>query len=529
MEPMRSGRRRRTFLVTCAAVAVAALVAACGGATSSGANSDSGEVDRSAHLRIAYPVTQSLDPHLAPEPAQLLIATWPVYDRLIQVSAQATYEPMLATEWEFSPDGKSLTLTLREGVTFSDGTPFDADAVKANLDNYIGATGTALGANVAGIAKVEVVDPSTVKLDLKSASTTVLSALSSELGGVMISPKALGGKDLSTHPVGTGAYVIDEFQPGQKVTYKRRTDEGGIWDPKTGQSATVSISTLGDTEATTNALKGGQADLIVWSSGVDRFQTDIDSGKLKHTVMDGVLNMVGLNFNHTRKPYNDQLVRQAVNYAIDREALVEAFMPDSAARVQPWPDGLPGFDEAREDDYSFDPDKARELLEEAGYGDGLDGGEIAVANVGVFTLAAQTIQSNLKDVGINVTLRNVDVYTLVTEWAQGKADAELMYMSLPSIDAYSWVQRLFVNPVWSVGADPEIATMSTGLDDSTMSEDDRAARTAEIIDYASEKALYAPLWQGVGGFMSTPNVQGLDDLASVNGGVADFREVYLTK
>lgn len=527
MGQKRSARGRWWSPAVIGTLAAALLLTGCGGGATS-AGGGSGEVDRNADLRIAYPVTTSLDPGDAPEPAQIMIATWPVYDRLIQVSADATYEPMLATKWEFSPDGKELTLTLREGVTFSDGTPFDATAVKANLEHSMAADGTALQGNVADIAAVEVVDPTTVKLALKRPSTTVLNGLSSTLGGIMISPKALKSGDLVTEPVGTGAYVIESFKPGQSVTYTRRTDEGGIWDDKTGKPATVTITTA-SADASSNALKGGQADLIVWSSATDKFQTEIDSGQLKHTVMDGVLNMVGLNFNKTRKPYNDPAVRKAINHAIDREALVEAFMPDTEARVQPWPDGLPGFDPAREDSYDYDPEKAKQILEDAGYADGVDGGEIAVANVGAFAAASQAIQSQLAEVGIDVTLRNVDTYTLVTEWAQGKSDAELMYMSLPSIDAYSWVDRLFVNPVWTPGGNEEIAKMATGLDDPTMSEEERGAAVGKVIDHATEEALYAPLWQGVGGFVSTPEVKGLDDLASVNGGVADLRNTYMVK
>ncbi|NKY51306.1 ABC transporter substrate-binding protein [Nocardia vermiculata] len=509
------------------AVLIAALLTGCGSAAVGPGGSN--EVDRSASLRIAYPVTQSLDPAQAAEPAQLLIATWPVYDRLIQITNKATYAPMLATGWEFSPDGKALTLTLRHGVTFSDGVPFDAAAVKANIEYSKAASGSALQANVAGITAVEVVSPDTVRLDLEEPSTTVLSTLSSTLGGLMISPKALAGNDLAGHPVGTGAYVVDSFQPGQRVTYKRRTDNGGIWDDATGKPATVSIDTFGNADAMSNALTAGQADLIVWSSTTERFQTQIDTGRLQHTVMGGVLNMTGINFNRTRKPFNDPKVRAAVNYAIDRKSLVDAFMPDTATRVQPWPDGLPGFDQAREDSYRFDPAKAEQLLAEAGYADGIDGGEIAVANVGSLRDVAQAVQANLAAVGIKVELRNVDVYTLVTQWSQGQSDAELMYMSMPSIDPYSWLQRLFVNPAWTPGGNAEIAEMATGLDNSTMSEQDRAAAIGKIIDHATTNALYAPLWQGVGGFMSSPKVKGLDDLASVNGGVADLRGVYLTK
>src|SRR5699024_2803863 len=239
------------------------------------------------------------------------------------------------------------------------GTTFDADAVKANLTNYMHAKGTALQRNVSDIASVDAVDEHTVQLKMKKPSTTVLSALSSESGGVMISPKALGSKDLGSHPVGTGAYVVDSFKPGQKVVYKRRTDKGGIWDPETGKPAKVTITTM-DTDAEANAVKSGQVDLTTWSSSLKRFQSQIDSGQLAYVPMAGVTNMTGIYFNRTKKPFNDPLVRKAVNYAIDREALTEAFQaPGTKPRVQPWPDGIPGFDKSLEKTYPYDPDKAK--------------------------------------------------------------------------------------------------------------------------------------------------------------------------
>src|SRR3569833_3551948 len=114
----------------CAALA-GLVLAGCGGAPG---GVGQGAADRSAVLRIGMPVPQSLDPRQAPEPSQLLIGTWPVYGRLIPVGPRARYEPMLATRWDFSAGGRTLTLALRHGVAFSDGAPFDAAAVEAELD-----------------------------------------------------------------------------------------------------------------------------------------------------------------------------------------------------------------------------------------------------------------------------------------------------------------------------------------------------------------------------------------------------------
>ncbi|GIH68059.1 ABC transporter substrate-binding protein [Sphaerimonospora thailandensis] len=530
----RNSRLGRAAIGLCAALAAGTLLAGCGGASSSSSTSAAtgggNTVDGNATLDIAIPVAQSLDPRQAPEPAQLTIATWPVYDRLLQVGPNAQYLPMLATKWEFSPDGKKLTLTLRQGVTFSDGTPFDAEAVKANLDAYQKADKTGVQANLADVAGVTVVSADTVELQLKKASTTVLSALASTLGGIMISPKALNNPDLATHPVGTGAYVIESFKPGQNVVYKRRTDEGGIWDPKTGKPAGVTISTYSP-EAMENAIKSSQVDVITWSTGDKKpYQAQLDSGQLQAHVLPGVLNMVGVNIKQSVKPYDDVKVRQAINHAINRQAIVEAFQPANHPRVQPWPEQMPGFDAAREGAYAYDPAKAKQLLAEAGHPDGFDGGEMLVARAGTMPAAAEAVQADLAAVGIKIQLRTVDVLTLVTEWAKAKNPLELMYMTLPSIDAYSWLQRLFINPVWTpAGADPQMVKLAEGVDEPSLTDEQRAAKVGEAIAHATDNALYAPLWQGVGGYVGTGKVRGLDDVASVNGGVADLRNTYLVK
>jgi peptide/nickel transport system substrate-binding protein len=144
--------------------------------------------------------------------------------------------------------------------------------------------------------------------------------------------------------------------------------------------------------------------------------------------------------------------------------------------------------------------------------------------------AAEAVQANLAAVGIKIKLRVVDVLTLVTQYSQGKNPGEIMYMSTPSIDAYSWLQRLYVNEAWSPGGpDAEMVRLIHGTDDPNLTDEQRSKKVAAAVEHATADALYAPLWQGVGGYLAGRKVKGLDDLASVNGGVADFRNIRMTK
>jgi peptide/nickel transport system substrate-binding protein len=475
-----------------------------------------------------YGMAASLDPVDAPEPAQLTFSTWPVYDTLIRVASNSSYEPMLASSWEFSEDGSTLELTLRDDVTFSDGEPFDAEAVKANLDRYMAADKTAVQANLMAVKDVEVTGEHEVAVHLNAPTTEILSTLSSNLGGIMISPKALKGGNLATEPVGTGAYTIESFKPSEQAVYVRRDDEGGIWDEETGNVARVEITKIASPEAKVNALKSGQIDLTTWDGNPNEY-----AGQQVQTLpLHGVLNMVGMYFNPKVKPLDDPKVRQAINMAIDRDAIVAAFVPEDAPRVQPWPEGLTGFDEAREDAYPYDPEAAKALLAEAGYADGITiEGDFLMSPNSNIDKGAETVQAQLAEVGIDIKLRSTDILAQITAYASGGGHpGQFMYMSLPSIDPYSWLQRLFVNPVWVPGgADADMLAAIEGTNDPTLSDDERAAKVSAAIDIATEKALYAPLWQGVGGLAASNKVDGLEELASTNGGVANLRYVSVLK
>ncbi|QIX26564.1 hypothetical protein ncot_08085 [Nocardioides sp. JQ2195] len=522
---MRVGKKttRRVKGALVAVVAGAMLLAGCGGVDNAAA---SGEADPDATLRIMYGMAASLDPVDAAEPGQLTFSTWPVYDTLLTVGAESTYEPMLATKWEFSAGGKSLDLTLRDGVTFSDGTPFDAEAVKANLDRYLAADKSGVQLALESVAGVEVTGDLAVRVNLKRPTTAILAALASNLGGIMISPKALSSGDLASKPVGTGAYKIESFKPGEQAVYVRRTDEGAKWDPKTGNVAKVVINRIAGDDAKINALKSGQIDLTTLTGD----PTVVSEGQAQTVVLDTALNLVGMYFNPKVKPLDDVKVRQAINMAIDREGIVAAFGPNNATRVQPWPKGLPGFEESREGQYEFDPEAAKDLLASAGYPDGFTiPGEFLTNNSANIDKIGEVVQANLADIGIKIELRSMDILSQVTGYAQGDYAGQFMYMSLPSIDSSSWLQRLFANPIWSpAGTPPELTKLMQGVEDPNLSDDERAAKVSEAVQYATDNALYAPLLQGVGGLAASHKVKGLDDLPAA-GGVANLRYLSMTK
>ena len=178
------------------------------------------------------------------------------YDRLVHNSPEASAVPGLATAWEFNPDGTALTFTLREGVTFHDGTPFDAEAVKANIERGQTVEGSAVASDLAVITSVEVVDPLTVTLNL-GGDGAQLPLVLSDRPGMMISPAAFDKPDLDQSPVGAGMFTVSEYRANDRIIYNRYD---GYWDPDAVRCATFDYSISGDPITRLNAIRSGQVD-----------------------------------------------------------------------------------------------------------------------------------------------------------------------------------------------------------------------------------------------------------------------------
>ena len=514
----------RTVAVTAATV-LALTTAACAGGSDGGSGSD--DIDPDATLRINLPVSSSLNPTEIPIASSAMISLWPVYERLIEVDGDGEYDAMLATDWAFSDDGLTLTLNLRDDVTFSDGTPFDAAAAKTSLDYLRTSPASSSSTPLKTVADIQAPSATQLVITLSTPSTSIIGALASPISGSMISPEAIASGDLASQPVGTGAWVVSAFNPGVEVTYERRED--GIWDEESGQVKTVQIATFTSAEARTNAIRSGQYDLTTYAgSDAPALGSEIDSGRLQLSQSTGFL-MYSMFLNTASAPFDDVAVRQAVNYALDRDNLKGVIDEASDSRVQPYPDGLVGFDEGLESDYGFDVDEAKKLLADAGYPDGLDAGLVLVANTGGFPELAQAVQANLKDVGISIELQSIDVLQANAEWSKGGASGLLMYQSPPDLEPVGYFTKNYLNPFWFVGDTPaELVGLLDGIGDPR-----REAEQSDLIgavnEYATDNALFAPILQKPTGYVAAPKVRNFESSPFAQFGGADFRYVYLTK
>jgi peptide/nickel transport system substrate-binding protein len=391
-------------------VLLALVAAACGGDGDEGTEGaagteaeqeeavDADEVDRDAVLRFGAPYfgeTANFDPHRVAT-AVANVYLFPVYDRLVHLDPDASPIPGLATDWTFEEDGTVLTMELREGVTFHDGTPFDAEAVQANIERGQTLEGSTVQAELAVIEEVEVVDTHEVRLHLTAPSTSLPLVLS-DRAGAMISPAAHGNEDLSFAPVGSGMYEVTDYVPGGQAVYSRYE---GYWDPDAALLRELVLINLQDAPARLNALRAGEID----ATELDVVNAEEAEGSgLSITAEPGLVYM-NLYLNRTRSAFADVRVRRALNHALDRQAFVD-FLAFGYGEVasQPFPEGYIAHNPEAEGLYPYDPDRARELLAEAGLGDGFTF-EAVIPPIDSYVQHAEAIQAQLLEVGIRMEL-----------------------------------------------------------------------------------------------------------------------------
>ncbi len=388
----------RTSALAATAAAASLVLAGCAGGDVGGSKAGAATLDI-ATLTSA----QSLDPKDA------IGSTLPyfqaLYDTLIRRTADGSYQPMLATEWAYDTARTRLSLTLRENVKFSDGTAFDADAVKANLEHFKNGGGGA-AKTLASLKEVTVVDATHVTLTLSAPDPAMLFHLS-DAAGLMASPAKLAGGSLKTTPVGTGPYTLDKGRTtlGNKYVFQRKQD---YWGKKLPYES-LTISLFDNETAVVNGLRTGQIDSAVLQDANQQAALASDS-ELKKT--DFTFDFQGLLLFdrggvHT-KALRKTEVRQALNLAIDRETMLDKIRQGRGEITnQIYGPETKAYDKALDTHYAHDPAKAKRLLAEAGYADGFTLKLPRVSAI-VSDALASSIAADLKAVGITVTWDQLD-------------------------------------------------------------------------------------------------------------------------
>lgn len=338
-----------------------------------------------------------------------------VYDNLILRTPTGEYKPNLATKWEVSKDSKTVKLTLRTGVKFTDGTAFNASVAKKNLDAFIKANGPQT-ATMAG-ATVEAPNATSLVIKLKDPNPDIIYYLATT-NSFMASEKVLGTAGLKTTPVGSGPYVYDKSSvPGSEIVLVANKN---YWDKSKQKFEKVVFKIMTDTNARLNALISGQVDAALLNvatastargRGLTLHKSYVDWSGLMLLDRDGKVNPA----------MKDVRVRQAINHAFDRQAMVKTLLGgDGQVTNQIFGKASGAYVASLDNYYKYDVAKAKELLAAAGYGSGLT---ISMPSIGFDPALQAVIESYLKAVGITVSWANVPAVDYVNAMASKKYEA----------------------------------------------------------------------------------------------------------
>jgi peptide/nickel transport system substrate-binding protein len=354
-----------------------------------------------------------------------------LYDGLVRYKpGTVEVEPGLAESWDISPDGLTYTFHLRKGVKFHDGTAFNAASFIEGIDrqlnksnpNYIYNTGPVesyIDFTYGSVASYRAVDNDTVEFKMKEPSAGFLASLAMVWNGVT-SPAAFAkyGKDFRNHPVGTGPFVFREWRQRDQVVVDANPE---YWRGKPKLERIV-FKEYPDPQAALLALRRGEVQIMgdVSTQTISSIRSDPN---LQMLTQPG-LAISGMAMPNEVPPFTDKRVRQALNYAVDKNAINKALYQDMAVVLtSPLPESQWGFD-ATLKGYPYDPEKAKQLLKEAGVQPGLRVELLAYNTPRGYNPAgpdlAVALQGYFRKVGIEADIRKMDMGAFLSTVRSGK-------------------------------------------------------------------------------------------------------------
>ncbi|GIO15345.1 diguanylate phosphodiesterase [Cohnella xylanilytica] len=362
-----------------------------GAATDSAGGKDGGQVVVVIPQDIDY-----LDPHLAVA-AGTSEVLFNIFEGLLKPNSKGELQPAIAESYEISPDGLTYTFKLRDGVKFHNGNPVTSADVKYSYDRLAGKdTGKPLLSSFASVDTIETPDDKTVVIKLKENNTSFLTALTSA-----VIPKDY--QDSNKKPIGTGPFKFKEYAAGQKIVLEKNPDYYVKGLPHLDQ---VEFRIITDAEAAYLAFKSGEIDLYPRIGTEKLAELGDEFGQ-----QSGPQNLVQeLVLNNAKKPFDDIRVRQAINYAIDKDEIIQGVALGQGLKVGSHLSSVlkQYYQEGLEDLYKTDVEKAKSLLAEAGYKDGLNI-TISVPSVYPFHVnTAQVIAQQLEKAGIKAKIESVE-------------------------------------------------------------------------------------------------------------------------
>ena len=496
----RTKRTKRSLIAGTAATAALGIVltgCAGGGGASGGGGSANGTGTLTLGAIVPPTTMAAANANWANESPYIQAA----YDSLLHETPAAKVVPWLATSWSYNADKTVLTMKLRTDVKFTDGTPFNASAAAQNIIRFRDGT-SPNKSELANVAGAKAVDPSTLQITLKQPDPALLIFLAQN-AGAQESPKAFTSASIKTVPVGSGPYILNGGSTVVGSTYVF-TKNPNYWNKSVQHYDKLVINVYQNASTEVNAIKGGQVNGLPM---IDNSANDTVKGS-GYTLYPHELDWQGLMLFDRNGKMDPALakvpVRQAINYAIDRAAMLKAVdAGNGTVTGQIFPTLQPAYDKALDSAYPYNPAKAKQLLAQAGYAGGVT---ISLPEVPVFSATVyDLIKQYLGAVGIKVSYQQVALNDAIAAILAPKYPAAFFRLQEDptawQVANFSIAKTAVFNPFHTGNStvDSLIGTIQKG----SQSQSDAAAQ--QLNKYVVDQAWFDPWYRVAGNFAADKN------------------------
>lgn len=410
-----------------------------------------------------------------------------IYEGLVSLDDKMRLVNLLAESWEPSADAKEFVFKLRKGVKFHDDTPFNAAAVKAGFDRVLAADSKLRRHGYFGavIDHVEAIDDGTVKLVAKQPFAAMVATIAHPAGGIA-SPAAFQkyGADFGTHPVGTGPFKFVDWVRGDHIGLEAYQ---GYWSKEIGAAVSkLTIKGIAEPSSLAIAVQSGEAQFAGPLNAPQAEQLKSAQGVVVQE--NDSISVYWITLNNSKKPFDDKRVRQALNYGVNKEQVLKAAdLGKGWIMDSPLAPGVYGYSGAKT--YEYNPDKAKQLLAEAGLGSGFK--TVLWTSAGSKNRAV-AVQGQLKQIGVDVEVVQMESAALTAETAKPVDQSQLQMLVSnwsPSTGDADWGLR----PLYTKGQWPPAGSTTSFYTNPQLEE--YVQQGLQFTDEAQRKGAYAKAQQ----------------------------------
>lgn len=370
----------------------------------------------------------SLDP-IIPTDNQSIYTMLLIYDQLIRVAKDGkSVEAGLAEKWEISPDGKTFTFVLRDGVKFHNGDPVTPEDVIYSINRVKNDERSAWAEMYTDIASIEAKDARTVVITTGKPFVPMLANLS--MFAASIVPKKLGesGHDFNAKPIGSGPFVFDHWTQGQEIVLKKNPD---YWQKGLPYLDEVKFVTVPEDNTRNLKVQAGEVDIaadIPFSS-----IAELKSNPNLEVRVDDLMRVDFIHMNNTKKPFDDVKIRQAINYAIDKEAIIKSVLFGYGRPANTFLPPMLGHDDSLPG-YPYDLAKAKELMAQSSQPNGFKVSLMVASGDTLGNQVAVIVKEQLAQIGVDVTIDQLEAGVKRQAWKDLTYEMSYQLMTSDVID-----------------------------------------------------------------------------------------------